>query len=129
MRRYLVNHVYFLVVVILVGLGIPGTGIGVRDASAQGSPVELEYWHFYSGRIGEMHSQLVAEFNELHPHIRVRPVFGGTPWTMRDKLMAALVAQAGPDVASIDQFWISELAVGGHVVPVEDFIAGSTDFD
>src|SRR5690606_12944050 len=42
-----------------------GAGPLLSDALAAQSqePLELEYWHFYSGPIGEMHNQLVEEFN------------------------------------------------------------------
>jgi len=98
-------------------------------APAQAQVVELEYWHFYSGLIGEVHASLVEEFNREHPHIRVNEVYSGSEWTMRDKLLAALSAGSGPDVAGIDQFWISQLAAGGHVVPVDEFIAATPGFD
>lgn len=98
-------------------------------AGAAAQPVELEYWHFYAGLFAEMHDELVKEFNEAHPHIRVRPVYGGSTWTMRDKLTVALSAGRGPDVASIDQFWIAQLASGGYVVPVEEFFDKTPGFD
>ncbi len=104
-------------------------GLSTVPAAAAKAPVTLQYWHAYSGRIGDMHEQLVAEFNRTHADVQVSSVFGGSLWTMRDKLVAALTAGAGPDVANIDQFWLPELASGGYVVLLEDLFAATPNFD
>ncbi|NLJ80963.1 MAG: ABC transporter substrate-binding protein [Firmicutes bacterium] len=93
--------------------------------SAWGAPVTLEYWHFYGAEVGREHENLVAEFNRLHPDIQVNVLYGGTAWTMRDRLFLALSGNQGPDVASIDQFWISQLADSGHAVPLDELIKSS----
>lgn len=103
-------------------------GSVVAATASEDQPITLSYWHFYSGEIGRLHLELVDEFNRTHPHIVVEEVYSGTAWTMRDKLAAALTVGAGPDVAGIDQFWISQLAAGGHVTPVESFFDKTTDF-
>jgi ABC-type glycerol-3-phosphate transport system substrate-binding protein len=97
----------------LVFLVVASHGGAADDA------VVLRYWHAFGGVIGEVHEKLVVEFNDAHPGIRVDASYGGTLWTMRDRLTAAIASGAAPDVASIDQFWIAEFAGAGATVPVD----------
>lgn len=82
------------------------------------NPTLVTYWHSYSGPIAIAHERLLDEFHTAHPDIQVEASYAGDLWTMRDKLLSAVAAGAGPDVASIDQFWIAQLAANGAVVPL-----------
>jgi multiple sugar transport system substrate-binding protein len=86
------------------------------------APTELTLWHAYGGAFGEQFEALVEEFNGSHPQIRVQPSYGGSLWTMRDKLFTAVAGDAAPCVTQIDQFWSSELADADAIVSVEDFL-------
>lgn len=92
-------------------------------------PVRLTLWHTYSGTFGEQFEALVAEFNSAHRGIVVEASYGGSLWTMRDKLFVAIAGDAAPDVAQIDQFWSSELADAGAILPVEQFLEADPGFD
>jgi ABC-type glycerol-3-phosphate transport system substrate-binding protein len=100
---------------------------GFTKGLAQSSQLTLQYWHAYSGMIGELHEAFVQEFNATQPDIEIQLVYGGNLWTMRDKLNAALVTGSGPDIASIDQFWIAQLAEGGHVDPLDELAHHEVD--
>lgn len=123
MRTLFVGLVCWLAAALL------GTPAALGAGAGGSGTVALDYWHFYSGVIGDLHNELVDEFNATHPHIHVRSIYGGSAWTMRDKLFTALAAGGGPDVASIDQFWIAQLADEGLVVPVEPLAVNDPDFD
>ena len=84
----------------------------------------LTLWHAYGGALGQSFDALVQQFNQTHPTIQVESSYGGTLFTMREKLVTALAAKSGPDMAQIDQFWSSELADAGALVSLDDFIAG-----
>lgn len=81
----------------------------------------LTLWHAYGGALGEQFEALVDEFNQTHPGIVIQPSYGGSLWTMRDKLFTAVAGDAGPDLAQIDQFWSSELAEAGAILRLEDW--------
>lgn len=91
--------------------------------------IHLTLWHAYGGAFGEQFETLVAEFNATHPGIVVEPSYGGSLWTMRDKLFIAIASDAAPDLAQIDQFWSSELADAGAILPLEQFLDADPAFD
>lgn len=92
-------------------------------ASAPGGVTRLTLWHAYGGALGKSFEALVQEFNQAHPAIQIEPSYGGTLFTMREKLVAAIAARSAPDIAQIDQFWSSELADAGAIVSLDDFLA------
>ena len=72
----------------------------------------------FGGALAVKHQALVDEFNRSHPDVKVNAAYAGSLWSMRDKLLLALAAGAGPDVANIDQYWLPALADGGYAVPL-----------
>ena len=107
----------------------PPTATPVPPTPTPAPPVKLSIWHAYGGSFGEQFEALVAEFNETHPHIIIEPTYGGSLWTMRDKLLTAIAGEAAPDISQIDQFWSSELADAGSIVKMGDFIAAHPEID
>lgn len=107
---------------------LPGCGGRRNEAqdpthlmSSTAPPVNLTVWHAYGGSLGQQFTALVDAFNRSHPDIIVQPSYGGTLWTMRDKLFTAIAGGGAPDVAQIDQFWSAELAEAGAIVRIEDW--------
>ncbi len=119
MKRFLVGGV--ILIVFLVACSDRKQG-----ATRPSAPVRLTLWHAYGEALGEQFEALVDEFNRTHAEIVVQPSYGGTLWTMRDKLFIAAAGGAAPDLAQIDQFWSSELAEAGAIVRIEDWF---DDFD
>jgi multiple sugar transport system substrate-binding protein len=79
--------------------------------------------------MGKSFEALIQEFNAAHPNITIQPSYGGTLWTMRDKLLIAIAGKAAPDISQIDQFWAPELADANAVVKMADLIAADKSFD
>jgi multiple sugar transport system substrate-binding protein len=123
-----VNRILGLILALVVALAACGTGASDEGSASaptsEAAPVRLALWHAYGGTFGEQFEALVEEFNAAHPEIIIEPSYGGSLWTMRDKLFTAVAGDAAPCLAQIDQFWSSELAEAGAIVPVEDFFAG-----
>ncbi len=90
--------------------------------------VHLTLWHAYGGAFGEQFESLVEDFNDAHPDIIVEPSYGGSLWTMRDKLSIAIAGGAAPDLTQIDQFWSSELADAGAIIAMERFLNADPAF-
>jgi multiple sugar transport system substrate-binding protein len=126
MRKLMVVSLLSLVIVACTGAPPP---VPASGGLPSGAPVVLTLWHAYGGSLGEQFEALVAEFNATHPGIRVEPSYGGTLWTMRDKLLTAIGGNAGPDISQIDQFWSSELAEAGAIVKLQDYIDRDPDVD
>lgn len=120
MRRLMWVLVLSLFVAACTGATPPVPASGTLPAASE--PVVLTLWHAYGGSLGEEFEALIAEFNATHPEIRVEPSYGGTLWTMRDKLLTAIGGDAGPDMSQIDQFWSSELADAGAIVKLQTYI-------
>lgn len=103
------------------------TGTAEEEGAVPSEPVEVTMWHTYTTYRGELLEQLLAEYSESAENFTVVPEYGGNLWTMRDKLLAAIAADAGPDVSQIDQFWSSELAASGALVKIGDLIESDDD--
>jgi ABC-type glycerol-3-phosphate transport system substrate-binding protein len=95
---------------------------------SESEEVHLTLWHAYGGAFGEQFERLVEDFNDAHPDIIVEPSYGGSLWTMRDKLFIAIAGDAAPDLTQIDQFWSSELADAGAIIPMERFLKADPAF-
>lgn len=115
MKR-IVHRALFLVIL------LAACGGGQQGETTSGAPIRLTLWHAYGGTLGEQFEALVDEFNQTHTEIVIQPSFGGTLWTMRDKLFTSVAGDAAPDLAQIDQFWSSELAEAGAIVRIEDWL-------
>jgi len=111
--------------------GAPTTTLpsAATAAVAPASVTRLTLWHAYGGALGQTFEGLVQQFNQTHPAIQIEPSYGGTLFTMREKLVTALAAKAGPDIAQIDQFWSSELADAGALVSLDGFLAQDTSLN
>lgn len=83
------------------------------------APVEITYWHGWGGDEKEVLENIIAKFNETHPHIKVTPV---TVFGSYDKLLTAIAAGTAPDVTSA--IWVEQmpdLASRGALMPLDAF--------
>ena len=100
----------------------------VQPTAAPGA-TKLTLWHPYTGATGKAFEQLLYDFNVSHPNVSIVPSYGGTLYTMRDKLLTAIAGNAAPDLSVIDQFWSAELADANAMVRVQDFIDAEPSFN
>lgn len=91
-------------------------------ASAAGAVTTIQYLHYLSGDSAQVHEELVAEFNALHPDIKVEVLYTGNQFATRDKLMAAVAAGQPPHVCLVDQFWPPVLVSTGALLPMKEFV-------
>ena len=118
--RQILGLTVLIVVLAACGEGV-GDDVDPATATPEAALTELTLWHAYGGAFGEQFEGLVEEFNQSHPGVTVQPSYGGSLWTMRDKLFTAVAGDAAPCLAQIDQFWSSELAEADAIARVEDF--------
>jgi len=104
-----------LVVALLCG----PVGCGQRSQAA----AVVELWAM--GREGEVVRELVPDFEQANPGVRVR--VQQIPWSAaHEKLLTAFVGGAMPDVFQAGNTWLPELAALGALEPLDARFASST---
>lgn len=79
----------------------------------------ITFWAM--GREAEVVGQLLPEFEQENPEIRVR--IQQIPWTSaHEKLLTAFAGDALPDIAQLGNTWLPEMATLGALVPLDDLI-------
>ena len=101
----------------------------VVQPTAAANATKLNLWHPYSGATGKAFETLIYDFNMSHPTISIVPSYGGSLWTMQDKLLTAIAGKAAPDISIIDQFWGAGLADANAVLAAEDFFSKDASFN
>ena len=96
------------------------------SAGAPANGATLRIWAM--GREGEVLSELVPEFERLHPGIRVR--VQQIPWSAaHEKLLTSYVGDATPDIAMLGNTWVPEFVALGALEPLDSRVAASSDVD
>jgi multiple sugar transport system substrate-binding protein len=91
-------------------------------SASEPKEIVLELWAM--GREGEVVTELMPEFERLHPGIRVE--VQQIPWSAaHEKLLTAFVGDATPDVAQLGNTWIPEFAALGALEALEPAVTGS----
>ncbi|MEZ4363151.1 MAG: sugar ABC transporter substrate-binding protein [Kofleriaceae bacterium] len=99
--------------------------LGACERGGDGG-VTLQLWAM--GREGEVVPELTAEFERLHPGVRVD--VQQLPWTSaHEKLLTAFVGEATPDVAQLGNTWLPELAALGALQPLDTQVEASARED
>ena len=86
----------------------------------------LNYWGMVQAelRLREAQEDAVADFEKMHPDIKIKVTVFPYP-VYRDKLLVAATAGAAPEIFVVDQIWNPEFAAAGFVIPLDDYIARS----
>ncbi|MGQ9477112.1 MAG: ABC transporter substrate-binding protein [Candidatus Bipolaricaulia bacterium] len=96
--------------------------LALEPAWGDSTVITLDYWHIFGGELGRLHEGLIEEFNATHPGIQVRYSYSGDPWTGWDKLLLAIAAGTGPDLALIEDYWTAKLASSGALIGLDRLI-------
>jgi len=101
--------------------------IGSFCLSAQDDVVNIKYWNLFTGGDGAWMSQIVEEFNEAHPSIKVEELT--IEWAnYYPKLTTALVGKKGPDVAICHYSRLAKFVPRGVFYPIGE-VAKSVGVD
>ena len=104
-------------------------GTDVDSATNSEEEVEIDFWHMYTDGVmaEEVLPELIAEFEDEHPHITVNHL--GTNffdyWT---KLNTAIAGNVAPDLAMNDSSTVAARAANNILVPLNQYIEAD-DFD
>ena len=106
----------------LIALGAALLVVACTRGGASEGVQTVRFWGL--GREGEVVKDLVPEFEQENPGIRV--VVQQIPWTAaHEKLLTGFVGGSPPDLAQLGNTWIPEFAAIGALEPLEARIAGS----
>lgn len=98
-------------------------------ASAAAPRTTLTLWHYLGSDTSSIFKSLVDEWNADNPSVFIELSYGGNNRTMQDKLLAAIVAKAAPDMALMDQFWVPELANSGALLNLDGRLTEAEEQD
>jgi len=103
---------------ILLVATLLAAGCGARHDD----PNVVRFWAM--GREGEVVAQLVAEFEQAHPGIRVE--VQQLPWSAaHEKLLTAFAGDVTPDICQLGNTWIPEFAALNALEPLDARVAAS----
>lgn len=124
--RKALNIVWMLSLVALIAGCTPvptqtGGEAAPGEVAAPGEAVQIRFWnHWLAARV-ELIDQIIANFEEEHPNIRVENL--GQPWENREQNMfTALASSDPPEVVMATRAEMLQLADDGLIVPVTDYI-------
>jgi len=122
-----------LILVITVLLLSACGGGGSETSSGGGGSVDadgnvtLDFWYALGGDSGKAIEDLVNQFNESHPNIKVVGTYQGNYTTAMAKVYSAITGNTLPNVAQLGAAPL--LGSSGAVLPVKDFLATDSSFD
>ena len=95
----------------------------VLPASADDEIVEIDFWHHYpSGTGAEIMTQVLNEFMEAHPNIKVNELGLGLG-EQGEKLIPALVAGTAPDIFVYDLATVQERGMKEQTMCLDEYVA------
>ncbi len=106
---------------LLVAIALVAGGAGAQGA------VSLQYYYpvGVSGPLNKLMTEMVNDFNTLHPGIHVEPVFAGNYVQAMAKAMTAVLGGTPPDLAVLDTPELFSLLDRNAIIPLDDLIAQS----
>ncbi len=102
----------------------------IGGSSAQ-EPITLQFFYpvGVAGPLAQAIDGYVAEFNSLHDHIQVEPVFTGGYAENMARATAAILSGQPPDVAILLGIDIYTLIQLDGIIPLDDYIASDEGLD
>ncbi|MCR2821474.1 ABC transporter substrate-binding protein [Lederbergia panacisoli] len=122
-RSLLVNVLAILILLSMTACSSTGSSSKNNSSKDGDGVVEVTYWHMWTGDWKKLIDDLVNEFNESHPNIRVKALS-----IAGDADSKFLTAQAGgnpPDVMTQWNQVIPSWAEKGAILSLEEYISGS----
>jgi multiple sugar transport system substrate-binding protein len=102
--------------------------VSACSTESKNKEVTLTWWVHQSPAFVDANEQLIKEFEEAHPTIKIKmEVF---PWdAITQKLRAAFASKNTPDVVQMFGSWVPEYSANGHLLPLTDESLTNDVFD
>jgi sn-glycerol 3-phosphate transport system substrate-binding protein len=131
MKRRVIMSV-FLASIFLTMLAGCQTQNTVTPISGQSNghkkPVQIEFWQGNGGVIADTTKRLVEQFNQSQDEVHVNVVSQESVENIGQKLLAAIVGNAVPDVVQLNaRFWPA-YAYSKALLPLDDYIKNDREF-
>ena len=98
----------------------PASDSAAEESAMADEVIEIEYWQYnFAARVDAM-NQLIAQFEEANPNIKVVHNADIPYAEFRDKIAASVPAGVGPDVATLFYGWQSVWIDSGYLVPLPE---------
>jgi len=126
-RRFLQRAATTAAVAVGTAMGASGLPSVAFAAPTRQAKTIVRYWDFQQSdkSILEAQAAAVQQFQEANPDIEIQVEV--TPYIQyRDKLLTATRGGTPPDIAQLDQIWVSEFAAADAIIPLDDYIAKSS---
>ncbi|MDH4210823.1 MAG: ABC transporter substrate-binding protein [candidate division WOR-3 bacterium] len=91
--------------------------------------VVVDFWHVMGGPLGRRLSEMISDFNSLHPEGEVRGVHMGSYDVLAQKLMGAIASSNPPVIAQMYESWTDQFFQAGELVPLAEFVRVEKDFN
>jgi multiple sugar transport system substrate-binding protein len=90
-------------------------------STAMAKTVSITFRDLFSGPDSDLMDEMVAKFNELHPHIHVERQL--TTWdNYYDQLQLAIGSGQAPDLAVVHTRWLPAFAARNALVPLNEYV-------
>jgi len=94
----------------------------IVSTSVFAKKLEITFWHSLGFHIKEVVEDMVEEYNETNPAVKVDAVFQGLFEELQVKLMTAAVTNQLPDVAQVQYEYLETYIENGLVEPIDRYI-------
>lgn len=112
-----------LLIAILLFTGCSSDAGKTGSAAQNSGPVSLDFWYAIGGRNGEGLQQLVKEFNDSHPDIRVKATYQGDYYAHATKLQAALVSGNQPNIVMLEISQVGQFGYSGVLADLSPYFS------
>ncbi len=101
-------------------------GETASTALAQGDGKTIEFWHYFSEEQSKPLKELLAQFEQENPGVKVRAVFQGNPRDLKQKLDSsfAISPANNPVLATMYESWTDDFLKRGFIDPVQTHLDG-----
>lgn len=93
---------------------------GSAETAGADEAIEIEYWQYNFGARIDAMNQLIDQFQEANPNIKVIHNSDIPYDDFRDKIAASVPAGVGPDVVSLFYGWQIDWIEAGYIVPLPE---------
>ncbi len=91
--------------------------------------VVVDFWHVMGGPLGRRLTEMIGDFNRLHPEGEVRGVHMGSYDVLAQKLMGAISSGNPPVIAQMYESWTDQFLEAGELLPLGEFIQREPAFN
>ncbi|RJP57804.1 MAG: ABC transporter substrate-binding protein [Ignavibacteriales bacterium] len=126
-RVKLKNVVKFIV--ILIGLSLLFSSCGEGSSGTDGETKEIVFWHSFVSSTVPALNALIADFESIHPNIKVKAQYIPTGDALVQKLITSIQSKTAPDISWLHAHFIEDLVEANAIYKMDHFINGENGLE